>query len=181
MVATSPETDAGSDGLLSGHYRALSTYCVLSRSLGTKVYPPSASDPLCCSSPRDGVLALESLGHDVVIRGGREPVASQSEMLGDETIRREESLRMTRRFEPLQAPLPLPGGLVGVLGALIEHAMLTMFHSRQEFPLGGAVTVQFVGDDHAGNGGEALEQLPEESLRGFLVPPGLHQNMRCLS
>jgi hypothetical protein len=40
MVAASPETDAGSDCLLFGHYRALSTYYVLSRSLGTKVYPP---------------------------------------------------------------------------------------------------------------------------------------------
>jgi hypothetical protein len=88
---------------------------------------------------------------------------------------------MTRRFEPLQAPLPLPGGLVGGLGALIERAMLTMFHSRQECPLGGTVTVQFVGDDHAGNGGEALEQLLEESLRRFLVPPALHQNIEEMS
>ena len=52
---------------------------------------------------------------------------------------------------------------------------------RQEFPLGGAVTVQFVGDDHAGNGGEALEQLPEESLRGFLIPPALHRNIEEMS
>ena len=44
---------------------------------------------------------------------------------------------MTGRFAPLQAPLPLPGGLVGVLGVLIERAMLTMLYSTQEFPLGG--------------------------------------------
>ena len=86
---------------------ALSTYCVLSRSSGKEVYPPSASAPLCCCRPRDFVPHLEAMGHDLAIRGGREPVAARSEVLGDWSIRGEEPRRMTRRLEPLHAPLTL--------------------------------------------------------------------------
>lgn len=68
-----------------------------------------------------------------------------------------------------------------VLGAVIELARLTMCHTRQEFSLGGTVTIQCVGDDHAGDVGEALEQLTEASLRGVLVAPALPQNIEEMS
>ncbi len=59
--------------------------------------------------------------------------------------------------------------------------MLTIFYTRQEFSLGGTVTVQCVGDDHAGHVGEALEQLTKESLGGLLVPPALHESREEMS
>ena len=52
-------------------------------------------DPLCGGSPRDVVPDLESLGHDVAICRGGELVASRTEVLGDGTTRREETLRMS--------------------------------------------------------------------------------------
>jgi hypothetical protein len=42
---------------------------------------------------------------------------------------RPEVLGMTGRFDPLHAPLPLARGLMGILGAIIEIAMLAMFHT----------------------------------------------------
>jgi hypothetical protein len=45
---------------------------------------------------RDFLPALESLGHLLAVRGGGEPMPSRSEVLGNETIRGEESLGVTR-------------------------------------------------------------------------------------
>jgi hypothetical protein len=45
---------------------------------------------------RDLLPHLESLGHDVALRGGGEPVARRSDVLGNGTIGGEEPLRMTR-------------------------------------------------------------------------------------
>jgi hypothetical protein len=59
--------------------------------------------------------------------------------------------------------------------------MLTMFHPRQEFSLGGTATSQLVRDDYAGDVLAPLQQLPEESPRGFLVPAALHQNIEEMS
>ena len=60
------------------------------------------------------------------------------EVLGDRAIGREKALRMARGFEPLPAPLPLSGGLMGVLRALIQRPMLPMCHTREELALGRA-------------------------------------------
>jgi len=51
-----------------------------------------------------------------------------AEVLRDGTIGREETLSVARGFEPLHASLPLAGGLVRVLRAVVEIAMLAMFH-----------------------------------------------------
>ena len=54
-------------------------------------------------------------------------MSTWAEMLRDGTIGREEPLGVARGLEPLHATLALAGGLVGVLYAIIEIAMLTMF------------------------------------------------------
>ena len=47
-----------------------------------------------------------------------------TEVLGDRAIGGEEPLCMPWRLKPLHAPLALPGGLVGVLCAIIQIPML---------------------------------------------------------
>jgi hypothetical protein len=74
-------------------------------------------------------------------------MSSRVEMLPDGTIRRQEPLGMPWRFESLHAPLPLTRGLVRVFRAVIEVAMLAVFHARQEFPLRGIVALELIGDD----------------------------------
>ena len=70
-----------------------------------------------------------------------------TEMLGDRARGGEKPLRVTGGLEPLHTVLALPGGLVRVLRAIIEIPVLAMFYSRQNLSLGGAVALQFVGDD----------------------------------
>ena len=73
----------------------------------------------------------------------------RADVLRDRTIGRKKTLRLTRGFEPLHPPLPLPCGLVRVLCTIIEIPMLAMFDSRQNLSLSRSVALQFVGHDHA--------------------------------
>jgi hypothetical protein len=84
----------------------------------------------------------------MVYRRGKQ-MLSRAKVLGHGVIRREESLRMTRRFESLHAPLALAGRLMRVLRTVIEVAVLAMFHTREDVLLGRAVTFQLIRDEHA--------------------------------
>jgi hypothetical protein len=72
---------------------------------------------------------------------------ARAEVLGDGTIGREKSLSVAGGLKPLQVPLPLASGLVGVLGAIVKIAMLPMFHPWEELSLGGSIALEFIGDD----------------------------------
>jgi hypothetical protein len=69
-------------------------------------------------------------------------------VLGNRTIRCEKSLGVPRGLEPLHALLPLACGLVGILRAVVEVAMLAVLHPRLNLPLRGAVALELIGDDH---------------------------------
>jgi hypothetical protein len=73
----------------------------------------------------------------------------RAEVLRDRPISRQEPLGSARGLEPLHAPLPLAGGLVRVLGAVVQILVLAMFHAREQLALGGSVALEFVDDDHA--------------------------------
>ena len=62
-----------------------------------------------------------------MVLGCGQPRPARAEVLHDGTIGGEETLGVSRGLEALHAPLSLAGGLVGVLYAIIEIAMLTMF------------------------------------------------------
>jgi hypothetical protein len=104
-------------------------------------------------------------------------VASGPEVLGDGTIGGEAPLGVPWGLEPWHPPFALAGGLVGVLRAVIQIPALPMVHAWEDLPLGGTVTFQFVGDDHAGDISVALEELAENLLGGPLGPPALHQDL----
>jgi hypothetical protein len=61
------------------------------------------------------------------------------------------ALRLGGRFKTTHPSLPLTRGLVGVLGAVIESLMLTMFDPREELGFRGAVALQLVGDEDTGD------------------------------
>ena len=75
-------------------------------------------------------------------------MTARPKVLGDGTIRGKEPLGVARGLKPLHASLPLAGGLVRVLRAIIQIAMLPMFHTREELSLSGSIALQLVGDDH---------------------------------
>ena len=72
---------------------------------------------------------------------------SWADMLRYETIGGNDPRGLPGRLEPLHAPLALAGGLVRLLGAMVQRAMLPMFHSRQEFPLGRPIAFEVLRDD----------------------------------
>jgi hypothetical protein len=72
---------------------------------------------------------VEALPHFLVVRRGRKPVAPWAEMLGNRPIRGEKALGVSRGLESPHAPLALARRLVGILGAIIQIAMLSMFHT----------------------------------------------------
>ena len=88
----------------------------------------------------------------------------QTEMLGDRAIGREKALSVAGGLEPLQPALPLPGWLVGVLRTIIQIAMLAMFHPGEDLSPGSTIALELVGNDHARDVAQALEQLAEERL-----------------
>jgi hypothetical protein len=100
-----------------------------------------------------------------------------SKVLGDRPIRGEKPLGMPWGFEPLHPPLPLAGGLVRVLGTVVEVPMLAVLHSRQDLPLCSPIALQFIRNDHPGDILTAFEKLAEKLLRGLLIPAALHQNV----
>ena len=101
--------------------------------------------------------------------------------MGDGPIGDEEPLRVSWRLESLHAPLPLTGGLVGILRTVVEVAALAMFDAGQEFPLRGTVALELIGHDDPRDVLAPFEELAEERLRGFLVPPALHQDIEDMT
>jgi hypothetical protein len=71
----------------------------------------------------------------------------RSEVLGHRTIRGQEPLGVPGRLEPLHPPLPLARGLMRILCAVIEVAVLAMFHTGEHLPLRGPIALQLIGDD----------------------------------
>jgi len=49
---------------------------------------------------------------------------------------------MPRRLEPLQAPLPLACRLMGILRAIVQIAVLTMFDTREDLSLRRAIAFE---------------------------------------
>ncbi len=85
---------------------------------------------------------------------------------------------MAGRLKALHHALALPGGLVGVLGTIIQVPALAMFHTREHLPLSSAVARQFVGDEDARHVGTALQELAEELEGRTFVPAALDEDIQ---
>ncbi len=65
-----------------------------------------------------------------------------------------------------------------ILSAIIQILALTMFHTRKSFPLRGAVTRQFIGDEDARHVGTAFQELAEELEGCAFVATALHEDIQ---
>jgi hypothetical protein len=106
---------------------------------------------------------------------------SWTEVLGDGPIGGEEPLGLAGRLEPLPPWFALTRRLMGVLGAIVERAVLAMCHTGHDLAVGGTVALQRIRDDHPRNILAALEQLAEEFLGRLLVPPTLDQDIQDMT
>jgi hypothetical protein len=57
-------------------------------------------------------------------------MATRSKVVGAWSIRGEEAWCVPQGLKPLHAPLPLAGGLVGILQTILEIPVLAMFYIR---------------------------------------------------
>ena len=103
------------------------------------------------------------------------------EVLDNRTIGGEKPLRVSWELEALHVPLPLAGRLVRVLRAVVEVAMLAMFHSGEHFSLRRAIAFELVRNDHPWDVFQPFKQLAEKLLRGVLVPTALRQNVEHIA
>ena len=71
---------------------------------------------------------------------------------------------MPHRFKAFHRPFALSGGLMRVLGAIVEIPRLPVGHRPHELAVSNPVAGQFVGHQHARYIPQALEQFTEEAL-----------------
>ncbi len=76
---------------------------------------------------------------------------SWAKVLGNRTIGGKEALGMSGGLESLHPLLPLAGRWMGILGAVVQVAVLPMLDAGQDLPRGRPVTFQLIRNDHAGD------------------------------
>ena len=81
--------------------------------------------------------------------GRAEPMPSWSKVRGDGAKGRQEPLGMPHRFKAFHRPFALSGGLMRVLGAIVEIPRLPVGHRPHELAVSNPVAGQFVGHQHA--------------------------------
>jgi hypothetical protein len=116
--------------------------------------------------------------HLAAVFVGGKPVAAGSEVRGDPGERGQEPLRTARGAEAPHRSFPRPGGLVGVLGAIVEVLRAAVLHSRDQPAVGHPVAGELIGDQHPGHVRQPLEQLAEEPGRGLRVAAGGDQDVQ---
>jgi len=89
--------------------------------------------------------------------GRAEPMPSWSKVRRDATEGRQEPLGMPRRFKAFHRPFPLSGGLMRVLGAIVEIPRLAVGHRPHELAVCDPVAGQLIGHQHARHIPQALE------------------------
>ena len=97
-------------------------------------------------------------------------------MTVDHRVRREETLRLPRRFEPLHLALSTPRRPVRVLCPIVEISACSVPHIGQHLSLRDAVAPQPIGHNASGLVAEPGQQAPEEALRGRGGPPLLNED-----
>src|SRR5271163_3404685 len=74
----------------------------------------------------------EAVGHLGSPFGRAEQMPSRPKVCGDAAEGGQESLRMPQRFEAFHRPFALPGGLMRVLGAVVQIPRPPVLHRRHE-------------------------------------------------
>ena len=110
----------------------------------------------------------EAVGHLGSPLGRAEQMPSRPEVCADAAEGGQEPLRMPRRFQAFHRPFALSGGLIRVLGAVVQIPRPPLLHRRHQLAVGDPVAAQLIGHQHARHLPQALEQLTEES-------PGRHR------
>ncbi len=96
--------------------------------------------------------------------GGPQQVPSDSEEIPGDSVHGEESLRLSRRFEPPHLSLSLAGRLVGDSRTVVRVGSGVVENRRHHPSVGCSVAPQLVGDQAPALASLTLQELPEEAL-----------------
>jgi hypothetical protein len=98
----------------------------------------------------------EAAGHFGSPFGRGEQMPSWPKVCGDAAEGGRELLGMPHRCEAFHRWFALPGGLMIVLGAVVQIPRPPVLHRRHELAVGDPVAGQLVGDQHARHVSQAL-------------------------
>ena len=104
-------------------------------------------------------------------------MASWPEVAVDHGMRRQKSLGLIGRFEPLHLSLSSSRRTVRILGTIVHVPARPMTHIGQDRSLGDAIAAQAIGDEPSRFVSQTTQQAIEETLGGRAVSPILHQNV----
>jgi len=131
----------------------------------SKVIGPNSAGTRHLSPHAEGAISE----HSVIGRAHEMP--PNSEQVLDEPVYREESLRLTGRFEPAHLSLSLSRRLMRDLGPVVRVLARVEDHPRHRVPSRRAVAPQLVGDQPPWFARLAIQQPSEEALCGTPVTP----------
>ena len=127
--------------------------------------------------PGDLVPSREAAGHHLLVLGCRQPVPAWPEVRRDRVERGEEPLRPPDRCEPPHRALPRSGGLVGLLGPIVQVLRAAVLDRGHDLAVRDGVAGQLIGHDHPGHVAQSLQELAEELRGGLRVSTRLDQDV----
>ena len=127
--------------------------------------------------PGDLVPGREAAGHHLPVLGCRQPVPAWPEVRRDRVERGEEPLRPPDRCEPPHRRLPRSGGLVGLLGPIVQVLPAAVLDGGHDLAVRDGVAGQLIGHDHPGHLAQSLQELAEELRGGLRVATRLDQDV----
>jgi len=106
---------------------------------------------------------------------------SQLKMLRDGTEGREKALCLFSGLESPHLLFAQSRGLVRIFSTIVQPFVLTVLHARQDFSFRRAITLQFIGDNHARNVLQFFKKLAKESFGSVLVASALHEDVEHIA
>ena len=103
---------------------------------------------------------------------GAHDMTSETKELLDESVYRQEALRLRGGCEPAYLPLALPRGLMRDLGAIVRVLPGAAYHRRHGRPVRGRVAAQLVRDHASRRAALSVQQRPKEPRRGLPTAVG---------
>ncbi len=104
-------------------------------------------------------------------------VTPDAEEVLDESVHGQESLGLTRRFEPSHLSLSLPCRLVGDLGSVVCVLVGAVDDGWHDTPMRRRVASQLVGDQPPRHAALTLQQLAKKTFRSPAVPTRLDEDV----
>ena len=135
------------------------------------------TSPFESCRPRYCVPSEERATSKLSVMTRLQQVSSDAEEVLDKSMNGQESLGLTRRFEPSHLPFTLPRRLVRDLGSIVLVLVGAVDDGWHDLAVSGAVASQLVGDEPPGWPALPLQQLTKEAFSGSPIASRLDEDI----